>query len=65
MLLIFQALNKSFLFPIILFRSTEEIFALFISLAFTVDAVSSIINGKFLFGFLLNRQGLFIKRQVV
>ena len=65
MLLIFQALNKSFLFPIILFRSTEEIFALFISLAFTVDAVSSIVKGKFLFGFLLNRQGLFIKRQVV
>ena len=28
-----------------LHRSTEEIFALFISLAFTVDAISSIIKG--------------------
>lgn len=28
-----------------MFRSTEEIFALFITLAFTVDAVSSIVKG--------------------
>ena len=33
------------LFFIVLLRSTEEIFALFISLAFTVDAISSVIKG--------------------
>ena len=34
------------LFFIVLLRSTEEIFALFISLAFTVDAISSVIKGN-------------------
>ena len=34
------------LFFIVLPRSTEEIFALFISLAFTVDAISSVIKGN-------------------
>lgn len=35
------------LFFIVFLRSTEEIFALFISLAFTVDAISSVIKGNF------------------